>query len=135
MLPGFTELLTPGSQFFNGDFTMTEQAIALFYAFLETLPAFVILMFHVEHTPVQITTPIYRPTSQQVKTACIDNLHWNLSGQLGNRRHTRTVYPDLNLPSPGPGYSGLLRVRCDLPLDAESLRTRCSYPHRNVLLV
>jgi hypothetical protein len=64
---------------------MPQQFIALFYTTLKSLPLFQESMFHVEHSPVEVTSS--RPWSpcQKVKGVGVNHLHGQMLYQLRYR--------------------------------------------------
>lgn len=56
-------------------------------------------MFHVEHAPIQETTPKLRRTLGQAADLCIDGLHTEMGGQI--RRSTAGLPTDVDVQAPG----------------------------------
>jgi hypothetical protein len=69
---------------------------------LESLPLPEKLLFHVEHTPVQILAPGSRGTCQQPKAVRSNNLQWQLLRQFGNGSDRLATDLDLSIANAVP---------------------------------
>src|SRR5690606_28573302 len=89
------QLYLPGLQHGTLYSTTSEQAVTLLEAFLQALPCREKLMFHVEHTPIQVLSTLFRRSFQQPEAVRVDQLQGQGRSQFRKAAHLLPIHTDL----------------------------------------